>query len=222
MNSPIATGTLASAYVKAKLKVLAAGYAPEIMWQKTLEIQDLTEVHLLRECAWVILSSGMRESVIRKKFPDIGHSFFEWASAKEIVLHRDHCIRTALRFFWHERKIEAIAQSAQIIYSKGFEVLRDEIAYDPIGTLRQFPYIGPATSFHMAKNIGLPFAKPDRHLCRLAALSGYEEPSDLCSAIAEYIGDPVSVVDIVLWRFAILQPDYLTVFLCPDAEDSRL
>jgi hypothetical protein len=220
MNSPIATGTLASAYVKAKLKVLAAGYAPEITWQKTLEIQDLTEVRLLRECAWVILSSGMRESVIRKKFPDISHSFFEWASAQEIVLHRDHCIRTALPFFWHQRKIEAIAQSAQIIYSKGFEVLRDEIAHDPIGTLRQFPYLGPATSFHLAKNIGLPFAKPDRHLCRLAALSGYQRPSDLCSAIAEYIGDPVAVVDIVLWRFAVLHPDYLTAFLCAETKDA--
>jgi len=220
MNSMVATGTPASAYVKAKLKVLASGYAPEILWQKTLRIQDLTEVELLRECAWVILSSGMRESVVSKKFPDIGQAFFDWASAQEIVWHRDHCVRTALPFFRHEGKIEAIAQSAQIIYSKGFEVLRDEIVRDPIGTLRHFPYIGPATSFHMAKNIGLPFAKPDRHLCRLAALSGYEEPSDLCSAIAEYIGDPVSVVDIVLWRFAILQPDYLTVFLCPDAEDS--
>lgn len=220
MNSTIATETLASAYVKAKLKVLASGFAPEIIWQKTLRIQELTEADLLRECAWVILSSGMRESVVRKKFPDIGQAFFDWASAQEIVWHRDHCIRTALPFFRHERKIEAIAQSAQIIYSKGFEVLRDEIACDPIGTLQQFPYIGPATSFHMAKNIGLPFAKPDRHLCRLAALSGYERPSDLCSAIAEYIGDPVSVVDIVLWRFAVLHPDYLTVFLCPDTKDS--
>lgn len=219
MNRMIATGTLASAYVNAKLKVLASGYAPEILWQKALRIQELTEVDLLRESAWVILSSGMRESVVRKKFPDIGQAFFDWTSAQEIVWHRDQCIRTALPFFRHKRKIEAIAQSAQIICSKGFEVLRDEIAHDPIGTLQQFPYIGPATSFHMAKNIGLPFAKPDRHLCRLAALSGYQRPSDLCSAIAEYIGDPISVVDIVLWRFAILRPDYLTVFLSPETED---
>src|SRR5271169_1248445 len=220
MNSPIATGTLASAYIRAKLKVLASGYAPEIMWQKTLRIQELTEVALLRECAWVILSTGMRESIIRKKFADISHAFFEWTSAREIVWHRDSCVRAALFSFRNERKIEAIAQSAQIIYSKGFERLRDEIAYDPIGTLRQFPYIGPATCFHMAKNIGLPFAKPDRHLCRLAALSGYERSSDLCSAIADYIGDPVSVVDIVLWRFATLHPDYLTTFLCTETKDA--
>lgn len=220
MNSTIATGTLASAYVRAKLKVLASGYAPEIMWQETLRIEELTEVDLLRECAWVILSSGMRESVVRKRFPDIGRAFLDWASAQEIVYHRRQCVRTALSFFRHERKIEAIAQSAQIIYSKGFEVLRDEIVYDPIGTLRQFPYLGPATSFHMAKNIGLPFAKPDRHLCRLASLAGYERPSDLCGAIAEYLGDSVSVVDVVLWRFAILHPDYLTLFLCPDIKET--
>jgi hypothetical protein len=220
MNSPIGTGVLASAYARAKLKVLASGYAPEILWQETLRVQELTEVDFLRECAWVILSSGMRESVIRRKFSDIGKAFFDWASAQQIVSHRDHCIRAALPFFRHERKIEAIAQSAQIVFSKGFEVLRDEIACDPIGTLRQFPYIGPATSYHMAKNIGLPFVKPDRHLRRLAALSGYERPSDLCSAIADYIGDPVSVVDIVLWRFATLHPDYLISFLCTETKDA--
>jgi hypothetical protein len=220
MDSPIATTILASAYVRAKLNVLSSGYASEIMWQRTLPVQELTEVDLLRECAWVILSSGMRESVIRKRFPDISHAFLEWASAREIVRHRDSCVRTALLCFRNERKIEAIAESAQIIHSKGFEVLRDEIAGDPIGALRQFPYIGPATSFHMAKNIGFPFAKPDRHLCRLATLSGYECPTDLCSAISDYIGDPVSVVDIVLWRFATLHPNYLTAFLCTETKEA--
>ena len=60
MESPIATGTLASAYIKAKLNVLASGYGSEIIWQKTLRIEELTETDLLRECSWVILSSGMR------------------------------------------------------------------------------------------------------------------------------------------------------------------
>ncbi|OFW29066.1 MAG: hypothetical protein A3J28_17260 [Acidobacteria bacterium RIFCSPLOWO2_12_FULL_60_22] len=220
MESPIATGTLASAYIKAKLNVLASGYGSEIIWQKTLRIEELTETDLLRECSWVILSSGMRESVVRKKFPAIGEAFFDWVSAQEIVSHRDHCVRSALLHFRNELKIEAIAQSAQITYTKGFEALRDEIANDPIAALQQFPYIGPATSHHIAKNIGLAFAKPDRHLSRLAALSGYERPSDLCCAISEYIGDPVSVVDIVLWRFATLHQDYLTAFLRAEQEDA--
>ena len=220
MHNRIATETLASAYVKAKLKVLASGFGPEIIWQKTVRVDELTEADFLRECAWVILSSGMRESVVRRKFPGIGEAFFHWASAQEIVWHRDHCVRSAMLCFRNVRKIEAIAQSAQIIHVKGFEALRDDIACDPIAALQRFPYIGPITSFHMAKNIGLSVAKPDRHLCRLAALSGYEQPADLCSAIGEYIGDPISVVDIVLWRFATLHQDYLTTFLRVERQDA--
>lgn len=220
MHNPIATGTLASAYIKAKLKVLASGFGSEIIWQKTVRIEELTETDLLRECAWVILSSGMRESVVRRKFPGIGEAFFDWASAREIVWYRDHCVRSALLCFRNERKIEAIAQSAQIIDAKGFEALREDIARNPIAALQQFPYIGPTTSFHMAKNIGISVAKPDRHLRRLATLSGYEQPADLCRAIAEYIGDPVSVVDIVLWRFATLHQDYLSVFLWAGRKDT--
>ncbi|MBZ5671222.1 MAG: hypothetical protein LAO04_16015 [Acidobacteriia bacterium] len=219
MPNRIATETLASAYIKAKLKVLASGFGSEIIWQRTVRIEELTEVDLLRESAWVIISSGMRESIVRQKFPGIGEAFFNWASAQQIVWHRDHCVRSALIYFGNERKIEAIAQSAQIIYDKGFEAIRKEIACDPITALRQFPYIGPTTSFHLAKNIGLSVAKPDRHLLRFAALSGYEQPADLCRLIAEYIGDPVAVVDIVLWRFATLHQDYLTTFLQAGRED---
>jgi len=101
--------------------------------------------------------------------------------------------------------------SAHSLSGFGARVIVTEI--DPINALQQFPYIGPATSYHVAKNIGFPVAKPDRHLCRFAELSGYQNPSDLCQALAEYIGDPIAVVDIVLWRFATLQHDYMTSFL---------
>jgi 3-methyladenine DNA glycosylase Tag len=212
-STPIALGTLATAYVKAKMKVLAAGYVHEIIWQKSLRTERLTERDLLKECAWVILSSGMRESVVRKKFSGISDAFFGWSSAEVIVYYRAHCVSSALVLFGHKGKIEAIAECARIIYEKGFESLRRELASDPIDALQQFPYIGPATSYHVAKNIGFPVAKPDRHLRRFAELSGYQSPSDLCKALADYIGDPIAVVDIVLWRFATLQHDYMTSFL---------
>lgn len=218
MDRPITTEALVLAYIKAKQKVLASGYGSEIIWQRTIRFEELTETEFLRECAWVILSSGMRESVVRKKFSSISDAFFNWVSAKKIVWSCNYCIQSALNCFHNERKIGAIAQCAQIIYTKGFKILQDEIVNDPITALQQFPYIGPATSYHIAKNIGLSFAKPDRHLCRLAMLSGYERPSDLCNTIAEYIGDPVPVVDIVLWRFATLNQDYLTAFLPAEQE----
>jgi len=213
MTSTISLGKLASAYVRAKTTVLAAGYGDEILWQRSLRTEELTERTFLKECAWVILSSGMRESVVQQKFPHISEAFFHWSSAEEIVCHHDRCVSSALALFRHKGKIEAIAHCARIIYEKGFESLRKELTSNPIDALQQFPYIGPATSFHIAKNIGFSVAKPDRHLCRFAELSGYQSPSDLCKALADYIGDPIAVVDIVLWRFATLHQDYLTSFL---------
>lgn len=213
MTNAVALERLASAYVNAKTQVLAAGYADEIVWQRNLRPGEVTEHRFLKECAWVILSSGMRESVIRMKFPQVSEAFFDWCSAEEIVGHHEQCVSSALVSFRHEGKIKAIAQCARIIHEKGFPSICDELASDPINVLQRFPYIGPATSYHVAKNIGFSVAKPDRHLCRLSELSGYDSPADLCRALADYIGDPIPVVDIVLWRFATLRGDYLTSFL---------
>jgi len=213
MPDRIKADRLTSAYVKAKLNVLAGGFGEEILWQRAVRTDDLTESSLLRECAWVILSSGMRECIIRRKFPDITSAFLNWATAGLIHSNRDECIRSALPHFRNLPKITAIAETADIIYVRGFEAVRKEITYDPLGTLRQFPFIGPRTSYHVAKNVGLSVAKPDRHLCRLAELTGYQNPQALCEEIAQYIGDPIAVVDDVLWLFASFNSDYLEAFL---------
>lgn len=218
MTSAVALGRLASAYVKAKTQVLAAGYGDEILWQRNVSVEAVTERTLLRECAWVILSSGIRESVVQLKFPAISEAFFHWASAGQIVFHQERCVGSALAVFCHERKIQAIAQCARIVHETGFQPFLERLHSDTLGVLQEFPYIGPVTCLHVAKNIGFQVAKPDRHLCRLAALSGYEHPAHLCQALADYIGDPVSVVDIVLWRFATLQHDYMTSFLAAEPE----
>lgn len=215
--NPIRQDALASAYVRAKTKVLAAGYVDEIIWQRNIQFRKLTECDLLRECAWVILSSGMREAVIEKKFPAITSAFLNWSSSAEIVNQQEQCIATALLLFQHRPKIRAIVQCARITHEMGFESLHEKLAANPIEVLSQFPYLGPATSYHVAKNIGFCVAKPDRHLCRLADASGYRSPAELCQAVADYVGDPVAVVDIVLWRYATLQRDYMTSFLRTDS-----
>ena len=69
---------------------------------------------------------------------------------------------------------------------------------------RDFLSFGPITSVHLSKNIGLPLAKPDRHLVRLANDFGYESAEELCEQISSLVGDSVAVVDVVLWRYATI------------------
>jgi hypothetical protein len=65
------------------------------------------------------------------------------------------------------------------------------------------PYIGPVTWRHLAKNVGVAVAKPDRHLVRLSIALGRSSVDELCHEIAELVADPVSVVDVVLWRWSV-------------------
>ena len=98
------------------------------------------------------------------------------------------------------------------VANTGFEALKIRIANNPLEVLQEYPYIGPVTSYHLAKNLGFSLAKPDRHLNRIAQTIGYSDVQSLCNDISSESGDSIPVVDIVLWRYATLRPDYLSIF----------
>jgi len=200
-----------SKYKFAKTIVIDEGYADEIFWQSNLELGDLNESTFLREIAWVVLSSGMKERVIRNLFGKISDSFLNWESAEIIVENEDKCFNDAIKYFNNKPKISAIIDSAHKINTLGFSKLKKMIQKNPIDTLLQFYYIGPITVYHLAKNIGMPLAKPDRHLKRIAKMEGYSDVQTFCYEISKVSGDSIPVVDIVLWRFATIEPDYLNV-----------
>ena len=205
------TNTLASRYIFAKNFVIKEGYEDEINWQASLCFDDVDESTFLRELAWVVLSSGMRERVVRNLFNEISNCFFTWASAKIIVDNENTCFYEAIRYFNNKPKILAIINASHKINSLGFSRLKKTIRENPIETLREFQYIGPVTVYHLAKNIGLHVAKPDRHLTRIANMGGYSDVQQFCNEISRLSGDSIPVVDIVLWRFATIENDYLNI-----------
>lgn len=203
---------LAKAYYIAKSVVIEEGFAPEVDWQYEVTLDLLDEPTFLCESAWVILNSGMRESVIRKKFDSISQAFFNWRCARQIVEHAETCRINALRHFGHAAKVQAILDIAAHVNALGIKQVAKRISENGVIYLQQLPYIGPATSFHLAKNIGLPLAKPDRHLQRVAKSFGYKNAQDLCVDIALMTDEPVSVIDLVIWRYATRHKRQLAKF----------
>jgi hypothetical protein len=194
---------LAELYLDIKEQLLADGFAPEIDWQNDVSFSGCTESDFLQEAAWVVLSSGMRESVIRAKFPAISHCFLNWRSATMISNKRKSCRSKALRLFGHERKIDAIITISAHVSSVGFAYVKNQILKTGISWLLRYPFLGPTTSFHLAKNLGLDVVKPDRHLVRWAKWLGFDQPVELCDSIATIVGEKHSVIDLVLWRSAV-------------------
>lgn len=203
---------LLTKYLFAKTIVIDEGYSDEIQWQNELHFENIDESTFLKELGWVILTSGMKTEVISNRFCKISECFCNWVSAREIVRNSESCLSRALRIFNHKMKITAIISAAEKIAKIGFAKLKHVIENDPVNTLRMFKFIGPVTAFHLAKNIGISIAKPDRHLQRIAHLEGYDDVQKFCRDIAEMSGDKIQVIDVVLWRYATIEPNYLKVF----------
>jgi len=202
---------LKDAYLFAHACVRESGFAQEIEWQQSVSLEQLSEESFLREYAWVVLASGMRESVVRSKFPEVSTCFYGWESAEQISNNADACVKAGLRVFRHKQKMRALTTTATLIANFGFCSFKKKLDSEPLGTLRGLSYIGPVTQYHLAKNLGIDVAKPDRHLVRIAHLFGYSSVQQFCRTVGHETDTKVAVVDLVFWRFATLQKAYLEV-----------
>jgi hypothetical protein len=202
------------AYQYAKRFVVERGFIAEIQWQESVRLSSLTANRFLSEAAWVVLCSGMRESVIRTKFRAFSAAFYDWDDLAAIVDDPGPCRTRALKVIGHEGKVDAIVTIAQHVAQVGIACVLQSIEHYGVAYLRRLPYLGPVTSIHLAKNLGLDVAKPDRHLVRVAQHIGCEDPHLLCEFISRHVGDRIAVVDLIIWRYATLEPNYLELFGC--------
>lgn len=188
-------------YVDAKRQLVDLGFAAEIKWQEHQKPTSVSEESFLREAAWVVYCSGFREATVRRYFDYLSLCFFDWSSAHDIAANGSSCISAAMNAFGNRRKHEAVVTIASRVAAAGFKSFKRELMIAPILTLQGLPFLGPVTAVHLAKNIGFDIAKPDRHLVRLKDQLGFNNVSEMCQVISTESGDPVKVVDLVLWRF---------------------
>jgi hypothetical protein len=202
---------LAVFYLQAKSMLVKLGYGSEIDYHDRLNFDSFSETDFLREAGWVVLSSGMRETVVRSKFGAVSAAFLNWRSSKDIVAEGRNCISRALRAFNNAKKMDAIWQICCSVYRDGMDRIKRNIKELGVDFIATLPYMGPATSCHLAKNLGILVVKPDRHLVRISKIAGYNHPMEMCKDIERYVGDRLSVIDLVLWRYSTLF-DYENLF----------
>ncbi len=203
---------LVNRYLDAKEYVIDRGYSWEIDWQCNQCYENITETDFLRETAWVILSSGFKESIIRRTFPMISNAFKDWESSSTIFSTINMCKNKALKIFKNVKKINAICEVIQFVKNEGFDQIKKEIERNGIDYLKRLPYIGPVTGLHLLKNLGFQFIKPDRHLKRIAKSAGFNTAQDMGVAIKNAMGDSLAEIDIVLWRYSTIKNDYIKKF----------
>lgn len=186
-----------------------AGLSAEVAWQREVDFAAFTECELLREHAWVTLCSGFRESAVRRAFDHVSLCFCDWESAEAIVSAGDVCCETAASSFANRLKLKGIFSAAKYIRDVGFDEFKQSVLADPINQLQKLAFVGPITSWHLAKNLGLDVAKPDRHLVRLSERLGFRSADHLCRELAATTGEQAKVIDLIVWRYIADNPEEL-------------
>lgn len=210
-NHSIDIEQIAHTYFYVKQLIHKKGFDEEINWQTNVSLELLTLSNFLREAAWVILSAGMKESVIASKFDYLSEIFHQW-NIDKINIHKSTLKKRSLKIFNHPQKINSIIRVSEIITTMGIVALKSRINAEGIEFFQSLPFIGPITKYHLAKNIGIRCSKPDRHLVRISNYFGYNNPEKMCKMLSDYIDENISVIDLVFWRFATLERNYLLKF----------
>lgn len=179
---------LVNIYLKIKEIVISEGYEQEIKSIESIP-KDFDKEYFFGEYCWVVINSGMKNKVAEKIFERF------WNDGD---INFDEVKHT------HKNKsIKQVYSRLDFIYNH-FITSKNKLEY-----LKALPHIGDITKYHLARNLGLDYAKPDRHLTRIANFLNYNDVQKLCSKISEYVDDKIGIVDLVLWRFATLYEDYL-------------
>ena len=182
-----ASGELIRFFVDAYQYVTKNGYDREIDWARSLGLDKCTEEQFFQEYVWVVLNSGMKEQVARKIYTD-------FMKGQDVNLIGHPMKRKAVFKIMNDYSIKEILTDL-----RATEAIEEQLAI-----LDDLPMIGPITKYHLAKNIGLDIAKPDRHLVRLAERFHYPNPQVLCEALALEFSERVAVIDQILWRYCNL------------------
>lgn len=180
-----AGGFTVAAYIAVRMMLVELGYLFEYEWAQSVKAPATAE-DFAREYTWVVLNSGMRNTVAQRIFDRV------WP-----LLQAGKPIGTAFNHVGKRGAIELVYQGRDHYFA------RFRAAGDIVEFCHGLPWIGHITKYHLAKNLGADVAKPDRWLIRLATASG-ETVDELCRRIARATGDRVASVDVVLWRACAL------------------
>jgi hypothetical protein len=150
-------------------------------WAEALQPPDDAD-QFAWETIFVICNSGMRFTVARQIFDRVREALKAGTAVREVFGHPGKA--AAIETIWRDREALFL----------GYCASTDRLAF-----LETLPWIGGITKYHLAKNFGLQYAKPDVHLQRLADREGCT-PQALCERLASASGLKVATVDTILWR----------------------
>lgn len=196
-------------YFKESLLFVNEFYQDDVDRIRLTNFENLTPQEFFREMQWCVYTSGFNAKIVSKMFPalqEIYQPLYDVFSNFKVNIDSVSIANDALIICNNKRKVKAIIDMAfkggQEIKRFGWHTYKATKLNTP-EKLKELPFVGPITCYHLARNIGLlEFIKPDLHLNRMAKNWKFENPVELCKTIQKDFNLPLGIIDLVLWYSA--------------------
>ena len=185
-----------------------ADYRPlefEDTWRNVVEANNrpITEEQFTLEYTWCVYVSGFKASTVTKKWAALLKAHAIWDVDGKFIPAKlkpvGYTLEPVYAVWKNVAKASAIQTIRLLIASYGWEsFLKKYYVRDP-EALRALPFMGPALSCHLARNLGnIHVVKPDVHLKRLSNKFGHgDDVLGFCSTLEPTW--PLGKIDLALW-----------------------
>jgi len=196
-------------YFRGALAFVNEFYPEDLNRIMSTKFETLQPTDFFREYMWCVYTSGFNAKVVSRMFPilqDIYRPLDDVFANFKVNIDSVAMAHHALAICNNKRKVKSIIDMAfkggQEIKKSSWSIYRDTKLSSP-DKLKELPFIGPITCYHLARNIGLLYyVKPDLHLNRMAINWKFEGPVELCRSIQKEFNLPLGIIDLVLWYSA--------------------
>jgi hypothetical protein len=181
---------------------LSPAMVKQVDYYRRITSADVDPVRFWYEYIWCVYAGGFSARVLAMKWPELSDAYGDWGGLTSAQRERVLAIIRRPDKFEACLKVAQMMQGGQRLHPESWWGGFKAVYLSTPKRMQGLPFIGPVTSYHLARNLGHEAVKPDLHLVRLAAHYGFHTPLDLCTFLAEQRGERVGVIDLVLFHAA--------------------
>lgn len=162
---------------------------------------DFDDVDLgvfLKQYLWTIYVAGFRNAVVEKHFEAIREAFHDLDLDRIVAMGSIDASALPIR---HQRKADAFLRGCEQIYAEGWEAFKERLRDRGRIVLQELPYMGPATSQHMALALGIEDTEKADTWIKQCAAGCSATVDQMVTFLSREHGLTRQQVDGYLWQF---------------------
>ena len=162
------------------------------------DFDEVDQRAFVEQYLWVIYVSGFRNAVVEKHIDAITMAFHGLDLQKIVAMDSIDATTLPIR---NQRKADAFLNGCKLIHREGWDDFKERLRERGRAALMELPFMGPATSQHMALALGIEDTEKADTWIKQCAAACSTTVDQLVTFLSAEFGLTRQQVDSYLWQY---------------------